>query len=174
MRLTTHRLTRIALMAALCVALRYAFGAFPNVKPITAIFLVLTISWGLLDAWLVMALTMTVTALVLGFGPWVAWQLAAYTVVLGLWKFLAYPLTSLSQSAIIKQISQASLAGFMGIIYGLVIDSLSAILYSMPIWAYVLNGLGFNLAHALSTAIFYPIITTIFARLGPDTERKKP
>lgn len=172
MRLTTQRLTRIALMAALCVALRYAFGAFPNIKPITATFLVLTISWGLLDAWLVMALTMTLTALVLGFGPWVAWQLTAYTVVLGLWKFLAYPLTSLVQSAIIKQTSQASLAGVMGIIYGLVIDSLSAILYSMPIWAYVLNGLGFNLAHALSTAIFYPIITTIFARLGSDIERK--
>jgi energy-coupling factor transport system substrate-specific component len=34
----TTRLTRLAILTALACVLRIAFGAFPNVKPITALF----------------------------------------------------------------------------------------------------------------------------------------
>lgn len=163
----TNRLTRIALLAALSVALRHAFGAFPNVKPLTAIFLVLAIHLGLVDSLLVMALTMVVTSFILGFGPWVLWQLVAYGVVLLFWKIVLFPLTNRVKSDKIKLSLQSVLAGSTGILYGLVIDSLSAVFYQMPIWAYLLNGMGFNLAHAVSTALFYPLIVTIFARLEP-------
>ena len=39
--MTLQRLTRISLLAALCVALRQAFAPFPNVQPISAIFFLL-------------------------------------------------------------------------------------------------------------------------------------
>lgn len=168
--MTTHRLTRIALFSALSVALRYAFGALPNIQPITAIFLVTATSLGLVDSLLIMSLTMLITSFLFGFGIWVFWQLAAYTIVLIFWKMLCYPLTSLLKSATIKLLVSALLAGLMGILYGLVIDSLSALFYQMPIWAYVLNGMVFNLAHAGSTALFYPPIHTIFARFEPKKE----
>ncbi|MGT2895290.1 ECF transporter S component [Streptococcus entericus] len=163
--MNTRRLAQIALLSALSVALRYAFGAFPNIKPITAIFLVLSITLVLADSLMVMALTMVVTSFIFGFGPWVLWQLLAYGVVLFLWKMLCYPLTKSLKSATIRGVAQSVLAGLMGILYGLVIDSVSALFYQMPIWAYLLNGISFNLAHAISTALFYPIIVTIFARL---------
>lgn len=165
--MTTNRLTRLALLTALCVALRHAFAAFPNVKPITAIFLVIAASLGLLDSLLVMTLTMTVTAFILGFGPWVLWQVLAYAVIVLVWKVMAFPLTNRLKSATIRTIVQSVLAGLMGLVYGLVIDSLSAVFYQMPIWAYLLNGMVFNVAHVVSTTFFYPIVTTSFARLEP-------
>lgn len=164
--MTTKRLTRIALLAALSVALRYAFGAFPNIKPLTAIFLLTSTSLGLVDALLIMSLTMVSSALLLGMGPWVAFQLLTYALVLFFWKMLCDPLTSLIKSVTIRRAGQALLAGMMGIVYGLVIDSLSALMYNMPIWAYALNGMAFNLAHAISTAIFYPLLAQVFAQLG--------
>lgn len=165
--MTTNRLTRLALLTALCIALRHAFTAFPNVKPITAIFLVIAASLGLMDSLLVMTLTMTVTAFILGFGPWVAWQVLAYGLVLIFWKSVVFSLTNRLKSATIRTIVQSVLAGLMGLVYGVVIDSLSAILYQMPIWAYLLNGMVFNLAHVVSTTLFYPIVTASFARLEP-------
>ncbi|MEZ7646615.1 ECF transporter S component, partial [Streptococcus parasanguinis] len=43
--------------------------------------------------------------------------------------------------------------------------SVYALIYHIPWWTYVLvNGFSFNLAHALSTIIFYPIIYQIFRR----------
>ena len=44
--MTLQRLTRISLLAALCVALRQAFAPFPNVQPISAIFFLLVIFEG--------------------------------------------------------------------------------------------------------------------------------
>jgi hypothetical protein len=162
--MSTRRLARIALLTALSVALRYAFGAFPNIKPLTAIFLLTSTSLGLVDSLLVMSLTLTVTALLFGFGPWVAFQVLSYAVVLIFWKKLCTPLTKRLKSDKIRLVMQSCLAGLMGIIYGLVIDSLTAQLYSMPIWTYVLAGMSFNLAHAISTALFYPLLDPIFAR----------
>lgn len=40
----TTRLTRLAILTALACVLRIAFGAFPNVKPITALFFCINFS----------------------------------------------------------------------------------------------------------------------------------
>ena len=60
---------------------------------------------------------------------------------------------------------QPVLAGLMGIVYGILIDTYSALLFSTPILAYIIAGMTFNLAHAISTLFFYPIILSIFRRL---------
>ena len=64
--MTLQRLTRISLLAALCVALRQAFAPFPNVQPISAIFFLLVIFEGYSFAFLVMMITMFVSAFFLG------------------------------------------------------------------------------------------------------------
>ena len=60
--MTLQRLTRISLLAALCVALRQAFAPFPNVQPISAIFFLLVMFEGYSFAFLVMMITMFVSA----------------------------------------------------------------------------------------------------------------
>lgn len=64
--MTLQRLTRISLLAALCVALRQTFAPFPNVQPISAIFFLLVIFEDYIFAFLVMALTMFVSAFLWG------------------------------------------------------------------------------------------------------------
>jgi hypothetical protein len=53
--MTLQRLTRISLLAALCVALRQAFAPFPNVQPISAIFFRELATEGLSDVFPVFA-----------------------------------------------------------------------------------------------------------------------
>ncbi|MBM7636356.1 ECF transporter S component [Streptococcus saliviloxodontae] len=165
--LSLNQVTRISLLSALCVVLRYAFASLPNIQPITAIFLVISLTFGLLESILVMAVTMLISSFLLGFGPWVLWQIVSFAVVLFIWFYLLYPLTKLLKSTRGSEIAfQAFLAGGVGFSYGMVIDSFFSLLYGMPWWAYVIAGAGFNLAHAASTVIFYPLIILIFRRFS--------
>lgn len=80
----TTRLTRLAILTALACVLRIAFGAFPNVKPITALFFVLVLVYGLADAIIVSSLTMVVTGFLMGFSVIILGQMLSYAVILSL------------------------------------------------------------------------------------------
>lgn len=159
-----RKITLIAILTSLSIVLRYAFGLFPNIKPITALFLVVCLQVGLLESILLACLTMLVTGFLMGFGPWVFWQMGTYTFVLLVWKYVIGPLSRLL--AMKWQLwVQTVCVGLMGMLYGFVISIFSAIFYGSVFWPYWLNGLSYDALHALSTALFYPIILSIFRRL---------
>ena len=163
------KISRIAILSALAIVLRIAFAGLPNIQPITAIFLVSAVFYGLWESVLIMSVTMLVTSFLLGFGPWVLGQIISFGCILFLWKFICYPLTKfLPLSRLNKMILQAVLAGLMSIIYGIIVDAYSALLFAAPLFAYILAGMTFNLMHAVSTVLFYPIIVSIFRRLLSD------
>lgn len=154
--MTLQRLTRISLLAALCVALRQAFAPFPNVQPISAIFFLLVIFEGYSFAFLVMMITMFVSAFFLGMSLIVFFQIVAFGCLMLIWRI------SYKWLPIVLQILFVGLLSFA---YGVLIDTVYALMYHIPWWTYALvNGFSFNLAHALSTIIFYPIIYQIFRR----------
>ena len=160
-----QKISRIAMLSALCVVLRYAFAGLPNVQPITAVFLLLSVIWSLSESFLTMAVTMLVSSFLLGFGPWVLWQILAFGAILVLWRYLLYPLTeTLLSEQQQKLVLQSVFAGLLGAFYGCIIDFCYALIYSMPWWSYIMAGLSFNLAHALSTLFFYPLLVSIFRR----------
>ncbi|MEY8463102.1 ECF transporter S component [Streptococcus merionis] len=159
--MTVRQMTRIAILSSLCVALRLLFGAFPNIKPITAIFLLLI---GYLPFWQVVtiaSLTMLVTGLYLGFGIWVIWQIVAYIVVLAIWKALTTVLFGKKEATLVLQ---TILSGVMPFIYSLVMALFSSVTYGTSLWPYVINGLSFDVLHAVSTVCFYPILFYILRR----------
>ena len=154
--MTLQRLTRISLLAALCVALRQAFAPFPNVQPISAIFFLLVIFEGYSFAFLVMMITMFVSAFFLGMSLIVFFQIVAFGCLMLLWR-ISYKW--------LPFVLQILFVGLLSFAYGILIDSVYALMYHIPWWTYALvNGFSFNLAHALSTIIFYPIIYQIFRR----------
>ncbi|WP_236682931.1 MULTISPECIES: hypothetical protein [unclassified Streptococcus] len=53
-----QKLSYIVMLSALSIVLRVAFGAFPNIKPLTAVFLISLCYLPLVDSLLIMALTM--------------------------------------------------------------------------------------------------------------------
>lgn len=149
-------LARIALLAAVCVVLRYAFAGLPNIKPTTALYFLLVDFEDLKGSLLVMSISIFVSSFLFGMGPWVLFQILSFAVVICLW-YLLYRRLGL--------FCQSMLALLLAFSYGLVIDGITALLYQMPWWTYVVAGAGFNLAHACSTMLFYPILYFILRRL---------
>ncbi|AUT05628.1 hypothetical protein SPSF3K_00902 [Streptococcus parauberis] len=164
--MTSKQITRIALFSALAFVLRMAFSQLPNIQPVTALFLVFAIFFGFYESLLIMVITIFLTSFLLGFGPWVFWQMTIYMILISLWHFIIYPLARKWHKK--GLLIQATLAAFLALAYGVMIDSCFAYLYSMPYWSYVLIGMPFDIAHAVSTFLFYLIIITIFRRLLHD------
>ncbi|MGG6818417.1 UNVERIFIED_CONTAM: ECF transporter S component [Streptococcus canis] len=161
--MSTKLMSRVAIMSALCFVLRMAFSSLPNVQPVTAIFLGYLLYFGLAEAILVMMLCLFLSAFLLGFGPWVFWQITCFGLVLLLWRFVFFPLSQ--QLSKYQLACQSLLAASCGLLYGVLIDTCFAYVYSMPWWSYVLAGMPFNIAHALSTLLFFPVIMILFRRL---------
>lgn len=159
--MSSKRIARISILAALAVVLRFAFVAFPNIKPITAIFLVSAVFLGLLDSLLIMTLTMLVTGIYLGFGPVVLWQILSFSLVLCLWDIIVVPMIEQKRLALW---GQALLAAIVVMVYGFLISLFSAYYFGFSPLIFWLNGLSFDGLHASSTFIFYPIIYSIFRR----------
>ncbi|EHJ57263.1 hypothetical protein HMPREF9318_00736 [Streptococcus urinalis FB127-CNA-2] len=159
------QMTRIAIFSALCVVLRIAFSSLPNIQPITALFFVISLYFGLSEAILVMTITMFTSSFLLGFGPWIFWQILSFSIILMIWKILIVPLFSKFKfERVIKLLLQSLILALLAFCYGLLIDSFFAYIYSMPWWSYVLAGFIYNIGHALSTGLFYPILVSIFRR----------
>lgn len=152
--MTTTRLTRLAILTALTCVLRLVFGAFPNVKPITALFFVLILAYGLVDACLVSSLTMIVTGFLMGFSLIILGQIITYVVILTLGALLFRRIQSM--------LLRTGLIFLLTMGYGFIISLFSAALFGSTFWPFWLSGLSFDLAHAVSTAIFFPMLLTIF------------
>lgn len=164
--MTSKQIARIAILAALAFVLRMTFSHLPNIQPISALFLLATLMMGYYEAILVMIISILLSSFLLGFGPWVFWQITAFIMIMTIWRFLLYPLTKKIKGPEI--VFQSLFAALLAFSYGLIIDSCFAYLYSMPWWSYLLAGSVFNGLHAMSTFFFYPILLTIFRRVFND------
>lgn len=154
--MTTRKITTIALLTSLASVLRISMGAFPNIKPITALFFVLILYIGLVDAILVSALTMVVTGIVMGFSIIIIGQILSYAIILVLGSFMLKQVNNI--------ILRTCFIFILTLCYGFFISLYSAYLFGSPFLIFWLNGLSFDLAHAISTAIFFPILLIIFNR----------
>lgn len=157
-RKALQSLTRVALLAALCIVLRQMFSYWGNVQPITAIFLAITVTFSLAEGLSVMVLTMFLTSFLLGFGIWVPFQLISFGLILILWRqFFRIVKKSL--------VMQTIIVGCLAFLYGVLIDSFLAMFYGTAWWSYVAAGAVFNINHAWSTSLFYPLTIKIFRRI---------
>lgn len=157
--MSPKRIARVAIFAALCIVLRIAFGAFPNIKPITAIFLVSIAYFRLMDSLLIMSLTMLGSSFYFGYSMDIWWQILSFAIIMLVWQFIIFPLTRGKKLGVTLQ----SLCAFIVVfLYGFCISIPSALLFHSPILIYWLNGLSFDFLHAVSTLCFYPVIYQIF------------
>jgi hypothetical protein len=155
--MSTKWLTRLAFYAALGIVLRFLFSSFPNVKPVTAYFLLLVEVLGLPSSLLVMAVTLLLSGLIYGFSVSILFQILGYALSLWIWSRFRHPI----------------LIAVLPMLYGVFNDVVFASLYQMPLMASLVGGLWFNILHAVSTVVFYPIGREIFARLGLMTSSRR-
>lgn len=160
--MTTKQITRIAIFSALAFAIRIVFSQLPNVQPVSALFFVLIIVFGYFEGILIMMITMLISSFLLGFGPWVFWQMTAFTIVLSLWYYLAYPLTKKVKRH--QLLIQSIIVCLGALLYGILMDLFFSYIYSMPWLSYVLSGLPYSINHGIASLIAYPLFVTILRR----------
>jgi len=145
-------------MTALTAVGRLAFALpfMPNIQPMTALLIIIALNIGIVDSLIVSLLSILLTNLFLGMGPWTVLQIISFGLVIlltGLVKYFYQP------QSFVNRIIFAIWAGLMGFIYGFVISYLNFLLYGMNnFWVYYLNGVPFDLLHAVGNVGFFIIL----------------
>ncbi|MBQ2782797.1 MAG: ECF transporter S component [Oscillospiraceae bacterium] len=149
----------LVLLAALCalgVAGRAAFFMLPQCKPVTALSIIAGAAFGGETGFLVGAVSMLVSNMLFGQGPWTPWQM----FTMGLIGFVA---SLLFHSGLLRRTRWTmALFGFVAVLalYGGIMNPASAlILYGTQVTGktlltYYLTGLPMDCVHAATTALF--------------------
>src|SRR6188768_2120129 len=107
----------VAALAALAIAGRIAFAAFPNVKPTTDIVVFAGYALGGAPGFAVGALTALVSNFWFGQGPWTPWQMAAW----GLCGLLGAALGTATGRRV-PRLPLALFCGALGLLFGAIMD----------------------------------------------------
>ncbi len=143
----------VAALAALAIAGRIAFAAFPNVKPTTDIVILAGYALGAGPGFVVGALTALVSNLWFGQGPWTPWQMAGWGMC-GIYGAIL----ALSPRQI-GRVTLAAACGLAGLAYGALLNfSLMATyggeLSVQRFAALESRAIPFDLAHATGNVVF--------------------
>jgi hypothetical protein len=142
----------VAALAALAIAGRIAFAAFPNVKPTTDIVVFAGYALGGAPGFAVGALTALVSNFWFGQGPWTPWQMVGW----GLCGVLGALLALGTRNA--GRLVLAAVCGFAGIFYGALLNfSLMATYGGDLSWRHFLvleaRAIPFDVAHVLGNVV---------------------
>lgn len=144
----------ISVLCAIAIAGRTLFIALPQVKPVIAIVMIAGIAFGGETGFVVGAVSMLVSNIYFGQGAWTPWQMFAAGII----GFLAGVI--FKKNLLRQNTGVISVFGFIFtvVIYGGIMNFSSLILTRTPvnsgtITAFMLQGLPFDLIHAVSTLI---------------------
>lgn len=150
-----RELVVIAVLCAIGTAGRAAFFMLPNFKPVAAIVIVSGIALGGESGFMVGAMTMLLSNMLFGQGPWTPWQMFA----MGIIGFIAGVL--FRKGLLLRERIAMSVFGALAvfIVYGGIMDPASAIMWQPEItWTviatYMVMGVPINLVHASATFLF--------------------
>ena len=143
----------VAALAALAIAGRIAFAAFPNVKPTTDIVVFAGYALGPAPGFAVGAFAGLVSNFWFGQGPWTPWQMAGW----GLCGVMGAALALGTRNA--SRLTLAAVCGFAGIAYGVLLNFSLMATYGGDLsfrHFLVLEGraIPFDAAHAIGNVAF--------------------
>jgi hypothetical protein len=146
-------LALVAALAALAIAGRIAFAAFPNVKPTTDIVIFSGYALGPAPGFAVGALSGLVSNFWFGQGPWTPWQMAAWGLCGVLGALLALGVRNAGRFTL------AAVCGFAGIAYGALLNFSLMATYGGQLSLQrflILEGraVPFDTAHAVGNIVF--------------------
>lgn len=158
---TVQRISLLAMLTALVTVGRLAFAlpVLPNIQPMTALLLIITLNIGVIDSLVVAVLSMLLTNMILGMGPWTIFQIISFAVVIlttGLLKYFY------DYGSFMNRLVFSIWALGTGFIYGLIISVFDFHLYGMSNFlVYYLNGLPFDFLHAVGNFGFFFLLEPI-------------
>lgn len=165
--LSAKRIAILGIFSALAYVGRMLFSFIPNVQPVSSILIIITFTMGSFDGIIVAILSMLLSNIFLGMGPWTLTQIGTYTIIILLTGWVVRPFYIKNSHT--NRIIMAMYAGFTGLLYGFIISIFTVtLIQSRAFWPYYLRGIPFDLAHAIGNVAFYlilePILTPIIDR----------
>ena len=153
-----RRLALLSILTALCYVGRMMFQFIPNVQPVTAVLIILTLTLGMTDGFIVAILSIVLTNFLLGMGPWTIAQVASFGVLILVTGLVMKPFYNINQKKN-RRILFALFAFFGGLLYGFVISVISVKLMGIiSFCAYYIAVIPCDLMHGLGNAIFYLLL----------------
>lgn len=156
---SAKKVVLIAVLVAIATAGRSVFFMFPGIKPMAAVVIVTGISLGAEAGFLTGSLTMLLSNMLFGQGPWTPWQMFS----MGLIGLLAGLLATAGKERMEKR-SSLCLLGLISplVIYGGIMNFASLLMMSYTInkesiIAIYLSGIPMDMLHAVSTVIFLAV-----------------
>lgn len=156
---SAKKVVLIAVLVAIATAGRSVFFMFPGIKPMAAVVIVTGISLGAEAGFLTGSLTMLLSNMLFGQGPWTPWQMFS----MGLIGLLAGLLAIAGKERMEKR-SSLCLLGLISplVIYGGIMNFASLLMMSYTInkesiIAIYLSGIPMDMLHAVSTVIFLAV-----------------
>jgi hypothetical protein len=155
----------VAALAALAIAGRIAFAAFPNVKPTTDIVIFAGFALGAAPGFAVGALAALVSNFWFGQGPWTPWQMAGW----GLCGVLGAALAAVGGRNI-GRLALAAVCGAAGIAYGALLNFSLMATYGGDLslerfLAFQSRAIPFDAAHAIGNVAFALIAGPAMVRM---------
>ncbi len=152
-----RELVLLATMTALAVAGRAAFYWLPQCKPVCAIVILTAVAFTPEAGFVTGAAAGLISNFFFGQGPWTPWQMLGF----GLVGFVGGVLFSGRRVRLVPLLIYGFLSVF--VLYGVLLDTASMLMYNAaPSWqlwlATCASGVGFNLIHACSTALFLLVL----------------
>ena len=154
-----RELVTIAVLCTIGVVGRLAFYMVPQFKPTVAIIIISGMALGSQRGFLIGVITMFVSNIFVGQGPWTPWQMLAC----GLIGFIAGFMYK--KEALPKTVVPICVFGFIAtmLIYGGIMNPASLLMSGAEITipslaAYYLSGLPYDAIHAISTVIFLAVL----------------
>lgn len=151
----------LAILVALSVTGRILFTFIPNVQPTTTLIIITTLILGVKYGLIHAGVSIFLSNLILGMGPWTLAQMLSYMVVVLFIGMVIRPFKNKLSHLVLSLI-----AGVCGLIYGFFISLVQAPIFGFKyLWAYYLSGLPFDLAHAAGNIAFYSVLAPILIPL---------
>jgi len=166
--LSVKRIALLSILTALCFVGRIFFQFIPNVQPMTAVLLIITLNFGIFDGMFVTTGSVLLSNIFLGMGPWTIFQILTYMIIMAITGLL---IPIYKRQNIVTKLFFVGFAFLTGIFYGFIISFFSVQLYNIPnFWVYYAQGVAFDLAHALGNAGFFLILDPV---IGPLLRKRK-
>ena len=161
----TREQVLIAVMCALAVLSRTVFYMLPQFKPMMAIVIITGTALGAESGFLVGAVSVFISDIIFGQGPWTPWQMFS----MGAAGFLAGIL--FGRKIIPRNRLSLSVYGFLAavLIYGGIMNPASMLMAHMEptaenLAAFYISGLPFDIVHAISVSLFLYITAKPFLK----------
>lgn len=155
--MSVRRITTIALLSCLAFVLRIVI-VLPNVQPVTAIIMLVTIYIGTVDGLLVALISILISNLYLGMGVWTIAQLVTYSIIV---LFIGFFVRKTDKKSISNK-KWSIIAGIMGLLYGFLISLIQAPFFSwISFFPYWISGLPYDFLHGFGNLYFFFILHPI-------------